>query len=48
MEDLFGVSMTVGSITNLEQAIVQVLATSMAKARANVQAQPAAYMDETG
>jgi transposase len=48
MEDLFGVAMGLGTVANLEQATVQALATPVAEARAYVQAQPAAYLDETG
>src|SRR5262245_20466737 len=48
LEDLFGVSMGLGTIANLEQASAQVLAEPVAEARAYVQAQPAAYLDETG
>ncbi len=48
LEDLFGVSMGLGSIANLEQATAQVLAEPVAEARAYVQAQSSAYLDETG
>ena len=48
LEDLFGVSMGLGTIANLEQATVQAVAEPVAEARAYVQAQPAAYLDETG
>ena len=48
LEDLFGVSMGLGTIANLEQATAQVLAEPVAEARAYVQAQPSAYLDETG
>jgi transposase len=48
LEDLFGVSMGWGPIANLEQATAHVLAAPVAEARAYVQAQPAAYLDETG
>jgi transposase len=48
LEDLFGVSVGLGTIANLEQATVQALAAPVAEARAYVQAQPAAYVDETG
>jgi transposase len=48
LEDLFGVSMGLGSVANLEQATAQVLAEPVAEARAYVQAQPSAYLDETG
>ena len=48
LEDLFGVSMGLGTVANLEQATVQAVAEPVAEARAYVQAQPAAYLDETG
>jgi transposase len=48
LADLFGVPMGVGTITNLEQATVQALAAPVAETRAYVQAQPSAYLDETG
>jgi transposase len=48
LEDLFGVSMGLGTVANLEQATAQVLAEPVAEARAYVQAQPTAYLDETG
>lgn len=48
MEDLFGVGLCGGTIVNLERATVQVLAEPVAEARAYVQAQSTAYMDETG
>jgi transposase len=48
LEDLFGVSMGLGTIANLEQATAQVLAEPVAEARTYVQTQPAAYLDETG
>jgi transposase len=48
LEDLFGVSMGLGPVANLEQATAQALAEPVAKAWAYVQAQPAAYLDETG
>jgi transposase len=48
MEDLFGLSMSLGTITHLEQATVQAVAEPVAEARAYVQQQPAAYLDETG
>ena len=37
-----------GTITNLEQATVQALATPVTEAQAYVQAQPVAHLDETG
>jgi transposase len=48
MEDLFGVWMGLGTVANLEQATTQAVAVPVAEARAYVQAQPAAYADETG
>jgi transposase len=48
LQDLFGVPLCVGTISNLEHATVQALAEPVAEARTYVQAQPAAYLDETG
>jgi transposase len=48
MADLFGVSMSLGTLASLEQATAQAVAEPVAEARAYVQAQPAAYVDETG
>jgi transposase len=48
LEDLFGVSMGLGTVANLEQATVRAVAEPVAAARAYVQAQPTAYLDETG
>jgi transposase len=48
LADLFGVSIGLGTVANLEQATVQALAEPVAEARAFVQAQPAAHLDETG
>jgi transposase len=48
MKDLFGLPISVGSIANLEQASAEALAQPVAEARAYVQAQHAAYLDETG
>ena len=48
MEDLFGRSMGLGTVANLEPATTPALAAPVAEARAYVQAQPAAYLDETG
>jgi transposase len=47
-DDLFGVPMSLGTITNLEQATVQALATPVTEAQRYVQAQPVAHLDETG
>ena len=48
LEDSFGVSLGLGTVANLEQATTQAVAEPVAEARAYVQAQPAAYADETG
>jgi transposase len=48
LEDLFGVAVGLGTIPNLEQAIVHALAVPGAEARAYVQTQPTASRDETG
>jgi transposase len=48
MADLFGLSLSVGTIINLEQATGQAVAEPVAEARAYVQQQPTAYLDETG
>jgi transposase len=48
MEDLFGVAMGLGTVANLEQATAQAVAEPVAEARAYVQTQPGAYLDETG
>jgi transposase len=48
LEDLFGMSLGLGTIANLEQATVRALAEPVAEARAYVPQQPAAYLDETG
>jgi transposase len=48
LEDLFGVSLGLGTIANLEQATVRAVAEPVAEARAYVPQQPAAYLDETG
>jgi transposase len=48
LEDLFGVSMSLGTVANLEQATVQAVAEPVAAARAYVQQQSTAYLDETG
>ena len=47
-EDLFTVSMGLGMVANLEHATVQAVAEPVAEARAYVQAQPVASLDETG
>src|SRR5439155_4341791 len=48
MEDLFGLPLSLGTITHLEQATVQALATPLTEAQAYVQAQAVAHLDETG
>ena len=48
LEDLCGVSMGLGTVANLEHATVQAVAEPVAEARADVQAQPTAHLDETG
>jgi transposase len=48
MADLFGLSMSLGTIPHLEQATVQAVATPVAEAQAYVRAQPRAHLDETG
>src|SRR6266540_818594 len=48
LEDMFGVQMGLGTIATLEHATVQAVAEPVAEARAYVQQQPAAYLDETG
>jgi transposase len=48
LEDLFGLWMSLGTIANLEQATLQAVAEPVAEARAYVQTQPEAYLDETG
>jgi transposase len=48
LEDLFGLPLSLGTIANLEQATVRAVAEPVAAARAYVQQQSAAYLDETG
>jgi transposase len=48
LEDLFGVALSLGTLANLEQATVQAVTEPVAEARAYVQQQTAAYVDETG
>lgn len=48
MSDLFGVELSVGTIANLEQATERALVEPVEEARAFVQAQPVAGLDETG
>jgi transposase len=48
LDELFGVSSCGGTLANLEHTTVAALAQPVAEARADVQAQPVAYLDETG
>jgi hypothetical protein len=48
MADLFDLPLSLGTITNLERATVQELAAPVAEAWSYMEAQPAAYLDETG
>jgi transposase len=48
MADLFGISVSLGTIANLEQAIVKAVAAPVAEARTYVRAQSSAHLDETG
>jgi transposase len=48
VEDLFSLPLSVGTIANLEQATAKALAQPVEEARAYIQAQHAAYLDETG
>jgi transposase len=48
LDDLFGVSIGGSPLANLEPTTVAALAQPVAEARAEVQAQPVAYLDETG
>ena len=48
LEDLCGIAIGLGTVANLEQATAQALAEPVAEARTSGQAQPAAYLDETG
>jgi transposase len=48
LEDLFGVSLGLGTMVTLEQATTEAMAGPGAEARAYVQAQPVAHADETG
>lgn len=47
MDDLFGVPMSVGTITQSEKMTTEVLAESVEEARAYVPEQPVAHLDET-
>jgi transposase len=48
LEDLYGVALGLGTVANLEQGTVQAVAAPVAEARASVQTQPTAHLDETG
>jgi transposase len=48
LEDLYGFSLGLRTVANLEQATVQEVAEPVAEALAYVQAQPTAYLDGTG
>ena len=48
MEDLFGVSISLGTLASLEQSTAQAVAEPVAEARSSVPQQPAAYLDDTG
>src|SRR5215510_6177187 len=47
MEEVFGVPMSVGTISPLEQATIEALAAPVEEARTSVQAQEVAHLDET-
>jgi transposase len=48
LDDLFGVSVSLGTIANLEHATAQALAEPIAEARTYIQEQSTVYLDETG
>lgn len=48
MTDLFGLPLSLGTPVNLEEASARAVAEPVAEARAYVQTQPAAYLDQTG
>ena len=48
LEDVLGVELGLGSVSNLEQTVSSALAAPVAEARAYVQMQPAVHQDETG
>jgi transposase len=48
LEEMFGVQMGLGTIATVAHAMVQAVAEPVAEARASVQRQPAAYLEETG
>ena len=48
IEDLFGLPMSLGTMTNLEHATTQALAAPVAEAQIYVRTQPVAHLDETG
>ena len=48
LEDVLGVGLGLGSVSNLEQVVSRALAAPVDEARAYVQTQPAVHQDETG
>lgn len=48
LDDLFGLSVSLGTISNLETATTEAVAAPVEEARASVQEQPSAHLDETG
>ncbi len=48
LEDVLGVELGLGSVSNLEQTVSSALAAPVQEARAYVQTQPAVHQDETG
>jgi transposase len=48
LEDVLGVELGLGSVSNLEQTVSSALAAPVEQARAYVQRQPAVHQDETG
>lgn len=48
LADLFGLQVSLGSISTLEAATTQAVATPIEEARASIEEQPTAYLDETG
>jgi transposase len=48
LDDLFGLPLSLGTITTLEQTTAEALVEPVAEARTYVQTQPVAYLDETG
>lgn len=48
LSDLFGLELSLGTLANLEAATEQAVAEPVAEARASIEAQPVAHLDETG